>query len=152
MDETLRPEGERRPDHLSYWAPLAEELPPGFFGLRLLLQPAGTPLELTRPEVLVGRHSCADVRLPLPDVSRRHCRFVFAGGRWQVFDLQSLNGTYVNDERVEQSDLRAGDRVRLGGFTFLVELLRPAADEAPLAQRLFPDGKAETWLPRRKAS
>jgi hypothetical protein len=149
MDETILPgRDDERPDRLSYYQPVEDELPAGFYPLRLVLQPAGPPLDLTRPEVLVGRHSAADVRLPLPDVSRRHCRFVFSGGRWQVRDLRSLNGTFVNDERVEQSELRAGDRVRLGGLVFVVELARPQA-EGPLAQQIFPD---RAPLPRRKAS
>src|SRR5262249_51243393 len=99
-------------------------------------------------EVLVGRHSSAAIRLPLPDVSRRHCRFVFGGGRWQVCDLRSLNGTFVNDERVAQSELRGRDRVRLGGLTFLVAVVRPHAAGA-LIQQIFPAG---TGWPRRKAS
>src|SRR5258707_482200 len=71
--------------------------------LRLVLQPSGLQIELTGPEMLLGRHSSADIRLPLPDVSRRHCRFVFLDGRWQVFDLNSLNGVFVNDQPVAQA-------------------------------------------------
>src|SRR5262245_40204368 len=74
-----------------------------FAARRLELLPSGMTVDLARPDVLVGRHSEADVRLPLPDVSRRHCRFVYAAGRWQVIDLNSLNGVYVNGEKVHQS-------------------------------------------------
>src|SRR5687767_2589577 len=66
------------------------DLPPGFVPLRLVLQPSGTAVEVDRPEVLIGRHSDADLRLPLPDVSRRHCRLEFVEGCWQVIDLHSL--------------------------------------------------------------
>jgi pSer/pThr/pTyr-binding forkhead associated (FHA) protein len=97
-------------------------VPPDFVPLRLVLDPGGAMLELTRVDVLIGRHSDADVRLPLPDVSRRHCRFLWLDGRWQVLDLHSLNGVFVNDEPVQQATLQAGDRVRIGGFTFRVEL------------------------------
>lgn len=90
--------------------------------LRLVLQPGGTVLRLDAPDSLVGRHSDADVRLPLPDVSRHHCRFVWEDGTWQVRDLKSLNGVYVNDEKVVLSALKSGDRVRIGGFTFAVEV------------------------------
>jgi pSer/pThr/pTyr-binding forkhead associated (FHA) protein len=62
------------------------------------------------------------VRLPLPDVSRRHCRFVWRDGVWQVIDMNSLNGVFVNGERVQQVPLRTGDMIRLGGFTFRVQL------------------------------
>ena len=98
------------------------DLPPGFAPLRLRLQPGGLSVELTRPSTLIGRHSDADVRLALPDVSRRHCRFVFADGTWQVLDLDSLNGVWVNGERLQQATLMANDFVRIGSLTFLVEL------------------------------
>jgi pSer/pThr/pTyr-binding forkhead associated (FHA) protein len=97
------------------------EAPPDLVPLRLVLQPSGMVIELTRAEVLLGRHSGADVRLPLPDVSRRHCRFVWESGRWRLYDLNSLNGVYVNDEKVADATLCHDDRVRIGGFTFRVD-------------------------------
>jgi pSer/pThr/pTyr-binding forkhead associated (FHA) protein len=72
--------------------------------------------------MVIGRHSEADIRLPLPDVSRRHCRFNFRDGAWHVRDLNSLNGTFVNGEQREESLLCHGDTVRIGGFTFLAQL------------------------------
>src|SRR5579884_619903 len=97
-------------------------LPEDFVPLRLILQPSGAAVELTQPDVLLGRHSQADVRLPLPDVSRRHCRFLFSEGVWQVIDLNSLNGVFLNDEPIRQATVRAGDLLRIGGFTIAVEL------------------------------
>jgi pSer/pThr/pTyr-binding forkhead associated (FHA) protein len=108
--------------------------------LRLVLHPGGMVLELTRSDIIMGRHSEADVRLPLPDVSRRHCRFSYHGGTWQIIDLNSLNGVYVNDQPVQQANLKVGDRVRVGGFTFFVELPGPTAAgaaEENLASCLF---------------
>jgi predicted component of type VI protein secretion system len=90
--------------------------------LRLVLQPSGWSIDLDKPEVVLGRHISADVRLPLPDVSRLHCRLVFSEGLWHVFDLNSLNGVHVNDEQVRHAILHHGDQLRLGGFTFTVEL------------------------------
>jgi pSer/pThr/pTyr-binding forkhead associated (FHA) protein len=90
--------------------------------LRLLLRPSGMVVDCTRTDLVIGRHSGADVRLPLPDVSRRHCRLVYADGAWQVIDLDSLNGVFVNGERVRQGVLHQRDQLRLGGFTFDVEL------------------------------
>jgi pSer/pThr/pTyr-binding forkhead associated (FHA) protein len=87
--------------------------------LRLVL-PGSTPIDFKRSGMVVGRHSKADVRLPLPDVSRRHCRFVFSRGSWQVIDLNSLNGVFVNGVRVSGAKLFNGDRLRIGGFLFEV--------------------------------
>jgi pSer/pThr/pTyr-binding forkhead associated (FHA) protein len=100
-------------------------LPPDFVPMRLVLESARASVDLSKPDVLVGRHSDADVRLPLPDVSRRHCRFLWIAGQWRIVDLNSLNGVFVNDEQVEQAPLHAGDKVRIGSFTFLVELPPP---------------------------
>jgi pSer/pThr/pTyr-binding forkhead associated (FHA) protein len=93
----------------------------GFIALRLVLQPTGASVEVNRSDVVIGRHSQADIRLPLPDVSRRHCRLTFVAGCWQVIDLQSLNGVFLNGEQILQAPLAEGDELRIGGFTFLVE-------------------------------
>ena len=90
--------------------------------LRLRLRPGTFAVEVTRSGTVLGRHSSADVRLPLPDVSRRHCRFVYQGGHWEVIDLDSLNGIYVNEALVPRAELHPGDTLRIGGFIFDVEL------------------------------
>src|SRR5215475_6553132 len=77
----------------------SEGLPPHFVPLRLVMRPGGVAVELTRPDMLLGRHSEADIRLPLPDVSRRHCRIVLHDGQWHIFDLDSLNGIFVNGKQ-----------------------------------------------------
>ena len=113
-----------------------ENLPADFVPLRLLLQPGGLCVELTRPDMVIGRHSEADVRLGLPDVSRRHCRFLFADGAWQVMDLNSLNGTFVNEERLQEATLAHGDHVRIAGLTFLVEIAAAAPQDEARASML----------------
>jgi pSer/pThr/pTyr-binding forkhead associated (FHA) protein len=100
---------------------LGSDLPVGFVPLRLVLQPAGLRLEVTRPEAIVGRHSGADVRLALPEVSRRHCRLYFEAGHWRIEDLSSLNGVFLNGERMHTATLRNGDQVQLGQYAFRVE-------------------------------
>ena len=97
-------------------------VPEDFVPLRLILQPSGASVELTQPDMLLGRHSQADIRQPLPDVSRRHCRFFFSEGVWQVLDLNSLNGVFLNGEPIRQATVRQGDLLRIGGFTFAVDL------------------------------
>ena len=120
----------RFPDQSSSRPSAEEELPEGFVPLQLVLQPSGMSVELRQANVLLGRHSEANVRIPLPDVSRRHCRFVFSNGGWHVQDLKSLNGTYLNDQPVEDwASLTRGDFIRVGGFTFTVNVL--SQDVAP---------------------
>jgi pSer/pThr/pTyr-binding forkhead associated (FHA) protein len=104
-----------------------EPLPANFFPLRLVLQPGGATIDVNRPEMLVGRHTECDIRLPLPDVSRRHCRLQFVEGCWQVVDQNSLNGIQVNGEQVLQAPLEPGDLLRIGSFTFQIEFLTLAS-------------------------
>jgi pSer/pThr/pTyr-binding forkhead associated (FHA) protein len=132
--------GEPRAQEPRHSRPLhREELPAAFIPLKLVLQPNGPVVELTRPNMVMGRHSEADVRLPLPDVSRRHCRFVFTDGVWQVFDLDSLNGVFVNDKRVPHAVLRDHDRLTIGGFQFTVDLspAEASADRLGTAQEVI---------------
>jgi pSer/pThr/pTyr-binding forkhead associated (FHA) protein len=100
----------------------------GFVPLRLQLAPGSMAIEVTAPDMVLGRHSASDIRLPLPDISRRHCRFLYADGQWQVIDLQSLNGVWVNDQPVQRALLYPGDRLQLGGLVFTVDL--PASQNA----------------------
>ena len=63
----------------------------------------------------LGRATRADFIVEAPLVSRFHCRFTVTGdGVLQVEDLESTNGTFVNDERVSKLALKPGDRVRAG--------------------------------------
>ena len=124
--------------------------PESFVPLRLIVPADGLSVELAQPDMVLGRHSASDVRVGLPDVSRRHCRFRFADRRWQIIDLNSLNGVFVNDQRVRQATLDHGDRIRIGTVTFEVEVVEPA----PILEMKRPDvlqSIAEV-LPRPKAS
>ena len=68
----------------------------------------------------VGRHPESDIFLNDVTVSRHHCRFLVSDDRLSLEDSGSTNGTYVNDERVDRSDLVAGDEVMVGRFHFVV--------------------------------
>jgi pSer/pThr/pTyr-binding forkhead associated (FHA) protein len=113
---------------------------PAFEPLRLRLQPGDHIIDLTSPDVLLGRQSDADLRMPQPDVSRQHCRFQFADGGWRVVDLGSLNGVYVNGSRVARmAVIHAGDLIRICGIEFNVEGAPSAADhrQADTLQRVI---------------
>lgn len=123
MDDPRKPaEGPSLPLQGPHWhrSPSGDQVPL-FIPLRLVLQPGGLAVELTRSDMMFGRHSEADIRLQLPDVSRRHCRFVCTEGRWKVYDLNSLNGIFVNGERVQHAALNHRDLLQIGGCTFEVD-------------------------------
>ena len=70
----------------------------------------------------VGRVPTADFLIDAALVSRLHCRLtVMPAGHLIVEDLQSTNGTFVNDRRVRRSALVAGDRLRLGRLELIVK-------------------------------
>ncbi len=68
----------------------------------------------------VGREA-AGIRLPDPNASRRHAILAPSTGGVTVSDLGSTNGTFVNGQRVQQQEARAGDVVKFGGTSFRVE-------------------------------
>lgn len=76
----------------------------------------GARFLLDQDETTVGRHPEADVFLDDVTVSRRHVKILRAEAGFQVQDLGSLNGTYVNHDRVDSHLLSAGDEVQVGKF------------------------------------
>jgi pSer/pThr/pTyr-binding forkhead associated (FHA) protein len=73
---------------------------------------------------VIGRQSGSNIRIPSEEVSRRHCVLRIENGVLVVEDLQSVNGTYVNDRLVTRAVVRSGDQLRVGPATFLVEYER----------------------------
>jgi predicted component of type VI protein secretion system len=70
----------------------------------------------------VGRREDADFRIPLTDVSRKHCRLVKDGNVLLVEDLGSANGTYHNGQRVNEAELSPGDTLQIGPIQFVVQI------------------------------
>jgi two-component system cell cycle response regulator len=69
---------------------------------------------LERETLSIGRGQENLVVLDNDSVSRRHCRIERRSSNWYVVDLDSTNGTYVNDEIVKDYQLRRGDQVKIG--------------------------------------
>jgi pSer/pThr/pTyr-binding forkhead associated (FHA) protein len=69
----------------------------------------------------LGRATRADFVVDVALVSRFHCRFtVTPDGVLELEDLDSTNGTFVNDERIKRLALKPGDRVRAGRVELVV--------------------------------
>ncbi len=67
----------------------------------------------------VGRHPESDIFLDDITVSRRHVEFRREGESFRVHDVGSLNGTYLNGDRVDDAELQNGDEVRIGKFRLI---------------------------------
>jgi hypothetical protein len=77
---------------------------------------AGTRFVLTGEVTRIGRHPDSEIFLDDVTVSRRHCEFRRQATGYTVHDVGSLNGTYVNRERIEEIALKSGDEVQVGKF------------------------------------
>ncbi len=77
----------------------------------------GTRYLLGEQVVKAGRHPESDIFLDDITVSRRHVEITPSGdGAYALRDVGSLNGTYVNRERIEEAELSPGDEVQIGKF------------------------------------
>jgi pSer/pThr/pTyr-binding forkhead associated (FHA) protein len=89
---------------------------------------AGSRFLLDQPTTSAGRHPDSDIFLDDVTVSRRHAEFRLENAEFQVVDVGSLNGTYVNREPVDSAVLANGDEVQIGKFR-LVFLTGPKSDD-----------------------
>jgi FHA domain len=108
---------------------VAGSLPPGMALLVVRRGPnAGARFLLDHDVTTSGRHPDSDIFLDDVTVSRRHAEFHRGSGGFTVRDVGSLNGTYVNRERVESATLSNGDEVQIGKFR-LVFIAGPRLDD-----------------------
>ncbi len=72
--------------------------------------------------ITIGRRTDNQVVLDGDNISRNHVAIERKSGKYFVCDLDSANGTHLNEERVSLAELRDGDRLRIGNFTLTVSL------------------------------
>ena len=102
-----------------------EALRPGTALLIVLRGPnTGARFLLDADEVSSGRHPSSDIFLDDVTVSRRHAVFAKVGEGYVVRDVGSLNGTYVNRQRIDEALLEQGDEVQIGKFRLVFYLGR----------------------------
>ncbi|HKB39639.1 MAG TPA: SpoIIE family protein phosphatase [Gemmataceae bacterium] len=101
-------------------------------------------IKLDQARFLIGREATCDICLPHPNVSRRHAQLQKNDqGVWLLQDLNSLNGTYVNEQRIEQVVLEPGKQIRIGEFRLALK----GAPPLPEPQAILPsnDSSAPSW-------
>lgn len=97
-----------------------DQLPPGVGMLVVTRGPnSGSRYALDEPLVTAGRHPDSMIFLDDITVSRRHAEVRRVADGYEVADAGSLNGTYLNRERVEQAHLSDGDELQIGTFKLL---------------------------------
>ena len=112
---------------------------------RLILATAdGTQSVDLRPTNTLGRHPNNSIQLLDKIVSKEHCIILQQDGQWILRDLGSLNGTYINSERVQgEKPLRHGDEIALGST-------RARFDDgsgAPMARGAVPQQQSPGFAP-----
>lgn len=102
------------------------DCPPGTGMLVVKRGPnAGSRFVLADPLTSIGRSPASDIFLDDVTVSRRHAEITRHEGAFTVADLGSLNGTYLDRERIESAPIHSGDELQIGKFrlVFLYEVL-----------------------------
>ena len=80
----------------------------------------GSRFTLSKDVTLIGRHPESDILLDDITVSRRHAEVIKTASALIVRDLGSLNGTYVNQTRVDEFALKHGDELQVGKFRMVL--------------------------------
>ncbi len=95
-----------------------EDVPDGTAGMFVVRQgpKRGSRIHLDSEQITIGRHPESDIFLDDVTVSRRHAEVRKVDEGFEVADAGSLNGTYVNQSRVEQERLADGDELQVGKF------------------------------------
>src|SRR4051812_42271002 len=84
----------------------------------------------------LGRHPDSSIQILDKIVSKEHCRILLEGDTWVLEDLDSLNGTFLNGNRVSgRHPLIHGDELSLGATRARFELEAAPANDAAVAQR-----------------
>src|SRR5689334_22389671 len=97
---------------------------------------------IARDMTVIGRREDCDLRIPLGDVSRKHCRIVRDGEMLKLEDLGSSNGTFLNAHRVQEALLSPGDSIQVGPVVFVLQIDGVPADDdlAPITMDVASDG------------
>jgi hypothetical protein len=100
--------------------------------VRLVPLEGGTPVEIGKDLVLVGRKEDCDLRLDHKSISKQHCVIVKTDGLLLVRDLGSTNGTRVNGQRIRRAALLPNDQLQVASLRYSVQFIpddAPAADD-----------------------
>jgi pSer/pThr/pTyr-binding forkhead associated (FHA) protein len=90
----------------------------------ITLPASGLAYTFNQPEFYIGRETQAELQIPDETLSALHARFFFKNNQWMIEDLQSTNGTFLNEERLSTpSVLVEGDEITCGNIHMLVSFL-----------------------------
>jgi len=91
-------------------------------------------------KVVIGRDPACDITLPLEYLSRKHLELEIRSGHLFIKDLDSSNGTFLNGQRITESEIKSGDKIKLDVLTF--EVSGPSHDANKTIIRTAPPKSA----------
>jgi len=115
------------------------------FLIRVTQQGKAQAVPLNSNRTLIGRLDDCQVRVRSGKISRHHCEVVLEDGALKLRDLGSSNGTFLNQERIEEAELKAGDLIAVGSLVFLVQINGDPDEFEP--ELLYEDGMPEKPAP-----
>jgi diguanylate cyclase (GGDEF)-like protein len=92
--------------------------------MQLLLIDSGViikRLDIDQGRYVIGRSDDTDMMISSKEVSRHHAAIEYDGATCFIQDLESTNGTFVNDRRIKKHALRAGDQITIGDFLLVLD-------------------------------
>jgi pSer/pThr/pTyr-binding forkhead associated (FHA) protein len=101
---------------------------------------------LRKSKVVLGRINSCDLRIPLSSVSRQHCQIEARDDRITVRDLGSSNGTFLNNDRIQESALTAGDELVIGPVVFTVVVDGKPAEIEPVRSMISGAGNGASII------
>lgn len=90
----------------------------------LVPQGGGDSIPLTRSPLVLGRRESCDICLQFPNISGTHCELTYKDGLWILRDLDSTNGVFVNDARLDTGAKRVvhnGDNITIATRSFTIQ-------------------------------
>jgi len=115
------------------------------FLIRVTEDGKAQPVPLTHDRTLIGRLDDCQIRVRSGKISRHHCEIIKEGQTLTLRDLGSSNGTYLNQDQVQESELKAGDLIAVGSMVFLVQIEGQPEEFEP--ELLYEDGIPEKVEP-----
>lgn len=111
---------------------VADGLSPQAYFLVVAGAEPGRLIDVARNELVIGRSKYADIRINERALSQQHAKLVRWGEFHRIYDLGSTNGTFVNEHRITEADLKPGDSVRLGEtvLTYMTGATHPPSQSA----------------------
>ncbi len=97
---------------------------------------AGQSFNIDRERVTMGRGPGVDFAVDNPEMSRQHAAIEYSARNFQIRDLGSTNGIFINGKHVQAGAIRHGDRFEMGSQKF--QLVIEEKDEAPDTYELTP--------------